>query len=80
MITLYLSDDVAGDEGGDEREGEEVECEGEPVSGVHGLVAEEEVLLEVHRVDGVDDLKGGERADFFLLAREAFTYLCCEHQ
>ena len=52
-------DDVAGDEGGDEGEGEVPEGEAEAVAGVHGLVAEEEVLLEVHGVDGEDDLKGG---------------------
>ena len=59
-------DDVAGDEGGDEGEGEVAEGEAEPVAGVHGLVAEEEVLLEVHGVDGEDDLQGGKKREMML--------------
>ena len=50
-------DEVLRDECWQEGEGVVGGDEGESVSGVHGVVGEEVVLLEVHRVQGVDHLK-----------------------
>ena len=49
-------DEILGDEGWQEGEGVVGRDEGESVSGVHGIVGEEVVLLEEQRVQGVDNL------------------------
>jgi hypothetical protein len=60
-------DEVLGDEGWQEGERVVGGDEGESVSGVHGVVREEVVLLEEHRVQSVDNLecssKGHDRID-----------------
>ena len=55
--------EVSGDQSGQKGEGVVGGDEGEAVAGVHGVVGEEEVLLEEHGVQGVQDLEGGGHDD-----------------
>ena len=54
---LLSLDEVLSDKGGDEGEGQVGAYQVEARSGVHVVVGEEEVLLEEHGVQGVQDLE-----------------------